>query len=231
MTTTRRARHYFLRLAVTLGAISPQRVSRRIGRRYTAISVIFAGGSLVIPAQVQPVVDFAGLIRTPAGIQATLEHCDGHPDFETALANWLERAEPSSPGDRQAVRETSLRLLEDTTDRQLVLGLSDGLLRHALEDIKRDPALVADKLARGLYRDIGKAVNNQKSKAIAVLAPAYGLGEDGTVTNERQASFLEAFLNLADPRMAHRVRPSERRQGDSAGNRREQGDVRAGSRR
>ncbi len=208
MTTTRRARQYFLRLALTL-----------------------AGSALVIPAQVQPDVDFAGLIRTAAGIQATLEHCDGHPDFETALANWLERTEPSSPDDRRAVRETSLRLLEDTTDRQLVLGLSDGLLRHALQDIKRDPALVADKLARTLYADIGKAINSQKSKAAAVLAPAYGLGEDGTVTNERQASFLEAFLNLADPRMAHRVRPSERPLGESAGNRREQGDVKAGSKR
>ena len=208
MTTPRRARPYFLRLTLLL-----------------------AGGALAIPAQVQPDVDFAGLIRTPAGIQATLEHCDGHPEFETALANWLERAEPTSPDDRRAVREISLRLLEDTTNRQLVLGLSDGLLRHALHDIKRDPALAADKLARTLHADIGKAINSQKSKAVAVLAPAYGLGEDGTVTNERQASFLEVFLNLADPRMAHHVRPSERQQGDSAGNRREQGDVKAGSRR
>jgi hypothetical protein len=231
MTATRRAPQYFLRLAVTLGTISPLLISRRIGLPYTAISVIFASGTLVISAQIQRDVDFPDLIRTPPSIQRTLEHCDGHPDFETALANWLEMAEPSSWGDRQAVRETSLRLLEDTTDRQLVLGLSDGLLRHALEDLKRDPAIVAEELARALYADIGKAVKKHKSKATAVLVPAYGLVEDGTATNERQASFLEDFLKLADPRLAHRVQPSQRRLGDSGDKSREQGDAGAGSRR
>ena len=233
MTATGRARQYSPTLAVMLGALSPLLISRRNKRRYTcaraaahaarAISVIFASGTLVISAQIQRDVDFPDLIRTPPGIQRTLEHCDGHPDFETALANWLEMAEPSSPGDRQAVRETSLRLLEDTTDRQLVLGLSDGLLRHALEDINRDPAIVAEELARALYADIGKAVRRQKSKATTAMVPAYGLGEDGTVTNERQASFLEDFLNLADPRVAHRVRPSDRDLGNSARNNRMQG--------
>ena len=60
---------------------------------------------------------------------------------------------------------------------------------------------------------------------------AYGLVEDGTVTNERQASFLEDFLKLADPRLAHRVQPSQRRLGDSGDKSREQGDAGAGSRR
>src|SRR5882762_3281557 len=112
------------------------------------IPVIFASSALLISGQIQRDVDFANLIRTPSSIQRTLERCDGHPDFETALANWLEMAEPTSARDRLAVRETSLRLLEDTTDRQVVLGLSDGLLRHALEDIKRDPGIVPEELAR-----------------------------------------------------------------------------------
>jgi hypothetical protein len=204
---------------VTAGTISPLLINRRIVCRYTATLAIITSGALIISAQIQRDVDFADLIRTPSSIQRTLEHCDGHPDFETALANWLEMAEPSSRWDRQAVRETSLRLLEDTTDRQLVMGLSDGLLRHALEDIKREPAIVAEELARALYADIGKAVKKQKSKATAVLVPAYGLGKDGTVTNERQARFLKDFLNLADPRVAHRVQPpSQHRLGNPAGN-------------
>ena len=188
--------------------------------------IILVSGTLATSAQDQGVVDFADLIRTPVGIQRTLEHCDGHPDFELALANWLETAEPSSPVDRRAVRETSLRLLEDTSDRQIILGLSDGLLRHALEDVKRNEAIVPEKLAHALYADIGMAIKNQQSKARAIMVPAYELGEDGTVTDERQASFLEAFLNRADPRVAHVVRPSGRRLRDSAQERWEQSDRR-----
>jgi hypothetical protein len=185
-----------------------------------AVGIIFAG---VMPGISGPVQrdDFAELIRTPSGIQRTLERCDGHPDFETALANWLETAEPSLPADRQSVREASLRLLEDTTDRQLVLGLIDGLLRHAIEDIKRDPALDPEEVARALYISIRKAA---KSKAAAILVPALGLQEDGTVMNERQAGFLRSFLNRAEPRVAHRARPTPRGLEQSAGGGREQGD-------
>src|ERR1700676_4897868 len=187
MSITRRARKNFPRLAVSVG-------------------VIFASGMPGISGPIQRDVDFAELIRTPSGIQRTLERFDGHPEFETALANWLETAGPALPMDRQAVREASLRLLEDTTDRQLVLGLIDGLLRHAMEDIKREPALDPEELARALYAGIRKAA---KSKA-AVLVPALGLQEDGTVINERQASFLRSFLNRAEPRVAHGARPSPR---------------------
>src|SRR2546421_6068047 len=190
MTRTRHA----LRLAVTLAAISGSRVS----------------------AEIPQDADFAAMIRTPAGIQMSLERCDGHPAFETALANWLESAEPSAREDRLAVRKTSLRLLEDTTDPQLVLGLIDGLLRHALEDLKIDPAIVPQELARTLYADIARAVRARRSKAAAVLVPAYGLREDGTVRNERQASFIEDFLSRADPRLARRARPPQPRIGHSA---------------
>jgi hypothetical protein len=189
-----------------------------------SISLMFACGVLGISAQVPPGANFADLISTSAGIQRTLEHCDGHPDFETALANWLERAEPSSPVEREAVRNASLRLLEDTTDGQLVLSLSDGLLRHALKDLDRDHAIVPEDFAHTLYADIGRAVKRQRSKAKAVLAPAYGLAEDGTVKDERQASFLEKFLNLAEPGAAHFVAPSQRRRGDSARASREQAE-------
>src|SRR5437762_1287770 len=107
----------------------------RISHSYLAIPALFASGMPIVSSQNQP-NDFAGLIRTRADMQRTLERCDGNSEFETALSNWLEMAEPPSPADRQAIRETSLRLLEDTTDLQLVLGLGDGLLRHALADIK-----------------------------------------------------------------------------------------------
>jgi hypothetical protein len=196
-----------------------------------AVGVIFAGATPGISGPIQRDVNFAELIRTPSDIQRTLERCDGHPEFETALANWLETAEPSLTADRQAVREASLRLLEDTTDRQLVLGLSDGLLRHAMEDIKRDPALDPEEVARALYADIRKAAAKQKSKATAVLVPALGLQEDGTVTNERQAIFLSGFLNRAEPRVAHRARPSPRGPEQSASGGREQGDRGAVARR
>ncbi len=152
---------------------------------------------VIVLAQGQRNVDFAALIRTPAGIQATLEHCDGHPEFETALANWLETTQPHSPAERDAIRQTSLRLLEDTTDRQLVLGLINGLLRHALEDVKRDPAIVPKQQAQVLYADIAKAVNRHKSKAkeSAVLASALAEG----LTDARQAGFVQEFMKLAEP--------------------------------
>jgi hypothetical protein len=196
-----------------------------------AVGVMIAGGIPGFSGPIQRDVDFAELIRTPSDIQRTLERCDGHTEFETALANWLETAEPSLPADRKAVREASLRLLDDTTDRQLVLGLSDGLLRHAMEDIRRDPALDPEEVARALYADIRKAVEKHKSKAAAILVPALGLEEDGTVTNERQASFLRGFLNRAEPRVAHRGRPSPRGLEQSAGGGREQGDRGAVARR
>jgi hypothetical protein len=164
----------------------------------------------VLAAEIQPGVDFAELIRTPEGIQKTLEHCDGYPAFETALANWLERAEPSSPAERHAVRETSLRLLEDTTDGQLVLGLTDGLLRHTLQDVKRNQDVAPEVFADVLHADIRKAVGRKRSKVEAVAVPAYGLAVDGTVADERQATFLERFLDLAEPRVAHNIHPSQR---------------------
>jgi hypothetical protein len=156
----------------------------------------------VMWAEGQPDVDFAELIKTPGDLQRTLEHCDGHPAFETAFANWLETAQPRSPADRDGIRKASLRLLEDTTDRQLVLGLIDGLLRHALEDVKADPALVPGTLARSLYLDIGR---RRKSKATEIALLAYSLAEDGAVTDERQASFIEEFLNRVEPRAPHHI--------------------------
>ena len=209
MTTTRQVREYLLRLTLL--------ISRRI-------PVILVSGALVVSGEIQRDADFAEMIRTPAGIQKALERCDAHPVFETALANWLEAAEPNSPEDRQAVRKTSLRLLQDTSDPQLVLGLIDGLLRHALQDIKMDPAIVPADHARALYADIVKAIRGQRSKATAVLVPAYGLQEDGTLRNERQARFIEDFLSRADPQLARRVRPP-RPLGNSADNRREQSDA------
>lgn len=161
-------------------------------------------------AEIQPGVNFADLISTPEGIQKTLEHCDGYPAFETALANWLERAEPSSPAERRAVRETSLRLLEDTTDGQLVLALSDGLLRHTLQDVTRNQDVAPAVFADILHADIRRAIGKKRSKVEAVAIPAYGLAMDGSVADERQATFLERFLDLAEPKVAHNVRPSQR---------------------
>ena len=208
MTTIRQAWQYFRRLAPPLGVLP----------------------GLLVCAEIPRDAEFAEMIRTPAGIQTTLERCDAHPVFETALANWLEQAEPASPEDRQAVRQTSLRLLQDTTDQQLVLGLIDGLLRHALVDIKLDPSIVPTDRARALYTDIFRAIRGQRSKAMATLIPAYSLQEDGTLRDERQISFIEGFLNRADPRLANRARPA-RRIGNSADNHREQSDARTGSKR
>jgi hypothetical protein len=216
----------FLRPAVKLSGIGGYYLmnSLRLDHVHIPVAAILASGMLIVSAQAPRDADFADLIRTPADIQRTLEHCDGHPEFEMALANWLEMAEPSSPERREAIYKTSLRLLEDTTDLQLVLSLSDGLLRHALEDIKRDQAISPEELARTLYADIGRAVRKERFKVKAVSIPAYGLAEDGTVTDERQASFLERFLNLAEPRTAHFVAPSQRRPGDPTRASREQAE-------
>jgi hypothetical protein len=183
------------------------------------ILFVIASGILPITAQTQGDPDFASLIRTAGGVQSALERCDGHPDFETALANWLEVAEPSSPADRRAVREISLRLLADVTDRQVALALSDGLLRHALEDVKRDESVVPQKLAEALYADFWRAVRNQRSKATAIPIQALELEAGGSVKDQRQASFLGAFLKLVDARVAG-VSPA------SIGSKREQSDQR-----
>jgi len=179
--------------------------SIRIG---SATSGVFA--CLAIPvivwAQAQQNVDFGTLIQTPAGIQATLERCDGHPQFETALANWLETAKPRSPAEREAIRLTSLRLLEDTTDQQLALGLISGLLQHELEAVKRDPAIIPKQQAQALYTDIAKAVRRHTSKAkeSAVLASVLGEG----LTDARQAGFVKEFITLAERPAPRRVGPT-----------------------
>jgi len=171
----------------------------------------------VVSAETNTNVDFAELISTPAGIQRALERCDGNPAFEIALANWLEMAQPPVLEDRRAVRETSLRLLEDTTNVQLVFGLVDGLLRHALEDVKRDQTIVTELLARVLYTDIRKAIKGKTYKAKAIPVPVWGIAEDGTVTDERLARFLQSFLNLIEPGVSYIVRPYERTPMLSAG--------------
>ena len=169
------------------------------------LSSVFAGFAIpaIVCAQSQQNVDFAALIRTPADIQATLEHCDGHPQFETALANWLETAKPRSPAEREAIRLTSLRLLEDTTDQQLALGLINGLLQHELEAMKTDPAIIPKQQAQVLYADIAKAVKRHKSKAkeSALLASVLAEG----LTDTRQAGFVQEFLRLAEPPAPRRI--------------------------
>ncbi len=170
-----------------------------------ALSVVLWNVSPAIGAQVQQDAGFADLIRTPAGIQATLERCDGHPDFETALANWLETAEPRSQEEREAIRKTSLRLLGDTTDSQVVFGLIDGLLRHALEDVKRDPSVDPKSVAQALYADISRSVSRQRHKTKELAALADGLAEGGVVTDTRQDSFVRDIMRLAEPRALNPV--------------------------
>jgi hypothetical protein len=75
--------------------------------------------------------------------------------------------------------------------------LIDGLLRHALADLKRDPALVPKQLAQALHADIAKAVNKQRSKAKESAVLAYALAEG--VTDARQAGFVKEFITLAEP--------------------------------
>jgi hypothetical protein len=180
-----------------------------LGHFLPRICVVTSGAfvGLVIPVlawgQGQQNVDFAALIRTPAGIQAVLERCDGHPQFETALANWLETALPRSQEEREAIRQTSLRLLEDTTDSQHALGLINGLLRHALDDVKRDPAIVPKQQALALYTDIGKAVRRRRSKAKEAALLASVLAEG--LTDARQAGFVQEFVNLAESPAPRRV--------------------------
>jgi|SRR5579872_627070 len=167
---------------------------------YPLVVAILAGVLPALGAQSQRPTDFADLISTPAGIQKTLERCDGHPDFETALANWLAAAHPQTPAERAAIHTTSLRLLEDTADRQLVLGLIDGLVRHALEDLTKDPAIVPAELARTLYSEMRKAVGNQKYKTNLIAVVTRWLADNESVTTGRQAGFLQEFLKLAEPR-------------------------------
>src|SRR6185369_13907526 len=118
-------------------------IRKQIRRAF--VGAVFAGA---LRAQAPVAVDFANLIKTTAGVQQALERCDGHPEFETALANWLESAEPHSPQEGAAIRKTALGLLEDTTDSQIALGLNDGLLKHAID---------GSEDARKLYADIAKA--------------------------------------------------------------------------
>lgn len=178
---------------------------------HLALSAILANVIPASPAQDRVRIDFPEIIKTPAEIQKALERCDGDTGFETAFANWIEMAQPRSPAEGVIIRKTSLRLLEDATDRQTVLGLIDGLLRHALEDVKRDQAIIPQNLADSMYRDIVNAVRKRTYKGEEIAAPAYGLADDGSITEERQARFVERFLNLADPHVARHVQPAKAR--------------------
>jgi hypothetical protein len=161
-----------------------------------------------LPGQSSQPVDFAALLKTPAGIQSALERCDGHPDFETALANWLEAAQPRSAEEQEAIRKASLRLLEDTSDPQVVLGLLDGLMRQALSELSRDPAVVPEELAKSLYSAIGRAVGRQPRKWAGFPLLASGLKEGGAANGERHAAFVKELLTMsarrrpAAPRLA-----------------------------
>jgi hypothetical protein len=152
--------------------------------------------------------DFAALLKTPAGIQSALERCDGHPDFETALANWLEAAQPRSAEESEAIRKTSLRLLEDTSDPQVVLGLLDGLMRQALSELNRDPAIVPEELAKSLYAAIGRAVGRQPRKWAGFPLLAAGLAEGGAVQGERHAVFVKQLTTIWARRRTAPPRPA-----------------------
>jgi len=169
----------------------------------TSLVFICLAIPVIVSAQSQRTADFAAVIRTPADIQAALERCDGHPDFETALVNWLETAKPRSPVEEEAIRQTSLRLLEDTTDQQLVLGLINGLLQHALEAVRREPAIIPKQHAQALYADIAKAVRRHRSKAKDSAMLASVLGEE--LTDARQAGFVKEFITLAEAPPQRRV--------------------------
>ena len=166
---------------------------------YFCLAVLIVGGLPAVAGKAPQGTDFTQLVQSPAAIQKTLERCDGHPDFEMALANWLETTQPGTATERAAVRETSLRLLEDTTDRQIVLGLLDGLLRHAIEDLQINPAIVPSDSARTLFKDIRKYVKNQRSKANMILIVTRWVAEDGSAKSARQAAFIQDFLKLASP--------------------------------
>ena len=68
------------------------------------IAIILATISSVCFAQGRGWENFPEIIKTPAGIQRALEHCDGHPDFETAFASWLEAAQPESAPEPRAIQ-------------------------------------------------------------------------------------------------------------------------------
>ena len=139
---------------------------------------------------------FAETIKTPAGIQAALERCDGNPEFETALANWLERTQPQSPEQRDAIRKTSLRLLEDTSDSQVALALLDGMIRQALNDVNRNTSVPPKQAARTLYADIARATGRQPRKSAGIALLTRGLAEDGAVTASGRPDFAKALLSL-----------------------------------
>jgi hypothetical protein len=166
-----------------------------------------------VAAQSSQPIDFAALLKTPSGIQSALERCDGHPDFETALANWLEQAQPRSAEEREAIRKTSLRLLEDTSDRQVVLALLDGLMRQALSDLSRDPAIVPQELAKSLYFAIARAVGRQPQKWAGFPLLADGLTEGGAANGGRHAAFVKELVTMstrrrpAAPRVAGSTSP------------------------
>jgi hypothetical protein len=181
-------------------------------RAYVCVAAILAAMLSALANEKAPAIDFAQLVRTPDGIQRTLERCDGHPEFETALANWLETAEPRSSAERAAIRATSLRLLEDTTDRQVVLGLIDGLLRHAVGDLNRDPALVPADVARSLYVDICRSVKNQRSKADMIAVVTDWMAEDGSIRANKPATFVKEIQRLAEPHWARRPRGTASRE-------------------
>src|SRR6266478_6461377 len=60
------------------------------------------------------------------------------------------------------------------------------------------------RAGRSPTADILNASKNRSFKLKAIAAPAYGLADDGALT-ERPVRFMEQFLNLTDPRTRHHV--------------------------
>jgi hypothetical protein len=117
-------------------------------------AVLVMGGVLASGVWAQPQIptNFETLLQSPDALRRALEYCDGHPDYEVMLANWLMSAHPRSAGDREVIRWGSAHLFTDTESRQVTLGLANALIEVPLQDLNTDPRANPIQLANATSR-------------------------------------------------------------------------------
>lgn len=146
-------------------------------------------------------------LRTPGGRDSLLQLCDESPanmagSFEIAAANMLQAIRPSSAEDRRIVRQASLAVLHTTDDRQVALGLTDQLLRYALEDVRQNGAAETRGLAEAVHEDllngaVHPEIVSQSVKDLSAFSEP--------LSGPRQALFLQQISSLAQPGVQYAV--------------------------
>ena len=126
------------------------------------------------------------ILKIERGFEEFLGACD-NPVTEGLFTGWLETHPGRSAQERKIHRSALLRRLGDTTERQVLVGVMDGLLTIALIDVGEPPA-GPQAIALALHADIRKSIRNsgvnsnrQRAKTNAIPIIVFSIREKGNL--------------------------------------------------